>query len=184
MIPTTGAVTAAQINAELGRSAGSAVAMNDAGVRMLTCNNARRAPQARISVADLRGRSGYAFQATLQNTILGAGYSHARSGDGLNPDPLGMWGSNPVLEVLTGPASLPGGGSTRLGVAATLYPSFYAFAAWTAAGSLIGVAKSGEEWRRATDTVGGQTFCSFDWYSTLLDLRPHLGTTVRCVIFA
>lgn len=178
MIPSTGAVSASDINTELGRSAGSTVSANDAAVRLLCGNDARLVGGSVLSLADLRGKSAMPFQAYMKNYAGGAG---CKRGDGVNSYPLASYAGRSISDIYT--ETTGDAVYTSLGMYGTPYPTFYALAAWQASGEFIGFAKYTDKFSRGSGSPPEGTYLAWTWYASYLDLRPFAGTTLKFVLF-
>lgn len=182
MIPTSGAVTLAQVNAELGR-ASTAVSLDDMATRLLTCNPARLVPGSAISMADLRGKSGYAFSPFMAD--LGGGGIGARVSDGRNPWPFGTYAGRSIREISSGAAGGFGEPITFFSlVGYTTYPDFYALGLWTMDLTLVGYVRRAEAGFFTGGGGGGvDDYLGVGWPVSRLDLRPYAESYLRAVVF-
>ena len=184
MIPTTGPVTFAQVNAELGRAAGTAGSLNDPGTRLLACDAAALAAGSPINMQQLRGRSGFAM-----NGIIGSPspfnnpskVSAAQEGDAGNPTPLGYVDGIAVWKI--GTHVDPALSISRTEVALYASPPhnrFWGMGVWTSAGQHLTVLKYSDA--NGFDTFSGPpaTIRIF-WPISLFDFRNHYGQTLRFV---
>lgn len=185
MIPASGAVTLAQVNAELGRS-GTPIGLDDMAVRLLTCNPARLAPGSGISMADLRGKSGYAF--TPYMASLGSGAVGARAYDGSNPWPFGTYSGRNIRELSTSAratTAVDGNLVTMFSlVGRSSYPDFFALGLWTASLTFVGYVRAAEALYYEGGAGGGvDDWLGVGWPASRLDLRAYAGTYLQAVVF-
>lgn len=193
-IPSSGPVTADQVNIERGLGAGSQVAMSDNAVRVLTRNTAMLAAGSAISMNDLRGGTGYPIRANMvdvygDGSYVGAqGFGGALS-DGVNANPLGtVAGPTTLRQIITGD---PDGGGVRTFVqvdaSAPPYDAFFwGIAVYTDAWSPIGILRFDQAGWLSTgfDSLRHVNVTDIGWYSGatgFLDLRPYKGQWLRFV---
>lgn len=100
MIPTSGPVSLAQVNAELARPVGTQISLNDMGTRLLTRNSAQWTLGTQISLGNLRGGKGYGFKGYVYDH--GGGIVGVHQGDTYNPSPLFNLPDGSVYEISTG----------------------------------------------------------------------------------